>query len=236
MNSKDVWPHVIDALEKLIPYYEKANKIISLNRAEKVREYALKRSNIAKGMLVLDAGIGPGNMSAIVYSNSDPCTIVGLDASSEMLEVALGNLSRFNPKIHAVKGLFEDLPFRDGSFDRAIASFSLSDAADHDAAVVEFHRVCKKKGLFVLVDRGKPDNRMVRAITTFYIRYIIPIIGKILSVGKISSNPLRLLIPTYENLKTNKSLRKSIAGVFGKATLEEFMFGGMILMTAEKLK
>ncbi len=236
MNSKEVWPDVIDALEKLIPSYDKANKIVSFNRAEKAREYAFKRSNIAHGMFLLDAGIGPGNMSKIALSNSDPGMVVGLDASYEMLKVALRNLSKFNNEIHAVRGLFENLPFRDGSFDRIFTSFSLSDAADLDAAVGEFHRVCRNNSLFVLVDRGKPDNKVIRAILTFYIRYIMPIIGKILIGGKISGNPLRLLIPTYENLKTNKSLRNNTAGVFGKATLKEFMLGGMIVMTAEKLK
>jgi len=157
--------------------------------------------------------------------------LVGLDASSKMLKIAFLKL---NGRIHTVRGIFESLPFKSECFDRIFASFSLRDAVELEAAIKELHRICKKNGLFLVVDMGKPDNKIFRAFMTFYVKYIMPITAKIFIVGKISGNPLRLLIPTYENLRTNRSLKNSIAAVFGETTLKEFVFGGIIVIAAKK--
>lgn len=234
MKYKDVWPEVIGANENITSCYDESGKIISLNRAERAREYAVKQSNIMRGMFLLDVGIGPGSLSKIILSNSDPGMIAGFDVSSRMLRTALRNLSKFDGRVYAVRGVFNNLPFRDLSFDRVLASFSLRHAVDLEASIEEFHRVCKNNGLFAVVDVGKPDNRMVRAIMDVYIRYVMPIIAKISVIGKISGNPFRLFIPTYDNLRTNKSLKNSLAGVFGKVTLKEFMLGRIVVMIAEK--
>jgi demethylmenaquinone methyltransferase/2-methoxy-6-polyprenyl-1,4-benzoquinol methylase len=231
LKFKDVWPEVIAAIEKIIACYDSVNEVISFRTAGKAREYAVEQANVKHKHFVLDAGIGPGTMSKIVLSKSNPDMLVGLDASSKMLEAAFLKL---NGRIHTVKGMFENLPFKSETFDRIFASFSLRDAVELEDAIKEFHRVCKKNGIFVVVDMGKPDNRIVRTFMTFYVKFIMPNIAKISIVGKISGNPLRLLIPTYENLRTNKILRKSIARLFGKATLKEFAFGGIIVITAGK--
>jgi len=232
LKFKEVWPEVIVAIEKIIACYDGVNEAISFKTSGKAREYGVEQANVKDGMLVLDAGVGPGTMSKIVLSKSNPNMLVGLDVSSKMLKTAF---SKLNGKIHAVKGMFESLPFKSECFDRIFASFSLRDAVELEAAIKEFHRVCKKNGLFVVVDMGKPDSKIFRAFMTFYVKFIMPIIAKISIMGKISGNPLRLLIPTYENLMTNESLRNSIDRLFGKTTLKEFAFGGIIVITAKKI-
>lgn len=231
MKFKEIWPEVISAIEKIIVYYDCVNEVISFRTDVKAREYAINQANVKGSMLVLDAGIGPGTMSKIVLSKCNPNMLVGLDVSSKMLEAAF---SKLNGRIHAVKGVFENLPFKSECFDRIFASFSLRDAVELESAIKEFHRVCKKNGLFFVVDMGKPDNKIFRAFMTFYVKYIMPITAKISIFDKISGNPLRLLIPTYENLKTNRSLENSIATVFSKTTLKEFIFGGIIVITAKR--
>jgi len=231
LKFKDLWPEVISAIEKIIVCYDCVNEVISFRTDGKAREYAVKQANVKDSMLVLDAGIGPGTMSNIVLSKCSPNMLVGLDVSSKMLEAAF---SKLNGRIHAVKGVFENLPFKSECFDRIFASFSLRDAVELESAIKDFQRVCKKNGLFLVADMGKPDNKIFRAFMTFYVRHIMPITAKISIFGKISGNPLRLLIPTYENLRTNRSLKNSIAAVFGETTLKEFIFGGIIVITAKK--
>ncbi|MFQ5711822.1 MAG: class I SAM-dependent methyltransferase [Candidatus Geothermarchaeales archaeon] len=234
VSFKDFWPAVIEALETGIPYYESVGERISLWHAQSARRYAALKCEVQPGMSVLDVGIGPGALSKIVLSRFKPGLFIGLDVSTKMLKVAAENLSRFYGSIQTVRGIFEKMPFREGSFDRVFSAFALEDSPDRHSALREFGRVCKRGGLLAIVNIGKSDNRVIRSAMAGYINFIMPTIAKLSILRKISGNPWRLLTIVYQNLPTNSLLKNEVKDTFGEAFLKKFMFGGIIVLWAKK--
>ncbi|MFQ6076514.1 MAG: class I SAM-dependent methyltransferase [Candidatus Bathyarchaeia archaeon] len=228
MRTRADWLSVIEALEGIIPYYDRVNESISFGWAEWVRRCAVQQSGMKQGMSVLDVGVGPGNIPRLVLSHHRPGVVVGLDCSKRMLKTAQRALRPSGEVVvQFVRGVSERLPFRDGSF-------SLRDALDVDTTIGELRRVCRVGGLLTVVDIGKPDNGVFRALMALYMSAVMPAIARLQIIGKVSGNPWRLLIPTYEGLPTNNSLRNKIEKIFGKALLKEFLHGAMVMVQAEK--
>ena len=65
-------------------------------------------------------------------------------------------------------------------------------------------------------------------------RFIVPIIGG-LATHYGYRNPWRLLYKTYELLPMNRELERMMRSTLGYSELEERVFGGLMVATAEKI-
>lgn len=118
-----MWKDVVRAIEESIPEYDLVNERVSLGHAQRARKYAVEQLSLPAAKLVLDAGVGPGTMSELLFSNQMKITIVGLDASVKLLGAAQRRFSERNhDSVHLVRGVFEALPFRDGCFQRLVSA------------------------------------------------------------------------------------------------------------------
>lgn len=210
------------------------NEKVSLGRAQKVRDRAVYDLKLEKGMLILDAGIGPGTMSQTVMKEAD-VTIVGLDASADLLRAAKERLGRSHTgHLHLVRGVFEALPFREMCFSRIVSAFAFRDARDREIAIDEFYRTSEQNGYFEIVDLGKPENRIKRAFISIYVHYLTPLIARLTMSDTINGNPWRMIYPTYRALGRNRVLVNSLRKRFTDVKITEFALGGMIVVLAEK--
>lgn len=112
---------------------------------------ALQAVHAQPGMKILDAGCGAGG--ACVEANELGCEIVGVDASSALLDIA---------RKRVPTGMFdeadlESLPFGDSEFDAVIAVNSVLYAADIAQAMKELARVIRPHGRVVITNWGKPE-------------------------------------------------------------------------------
>ena len=233
---KDVWYAVVRAIETTMPDYDRVNEKVSLGLALKIRNQAADELALAPGMTVLDAGIGPGTMSEILLSKSDGFTVVGLDASTTLLSAARErrSLRSSRDRIHLVRGVFEALPFRDDYFARIVSAYAFRDSRDRMKAITEFHRVAKNRGVFCVVDLGKPDARLKRAFVTVYVHYFAPVIAWLFKTSAVNGNPWQAIFPTYKALDTNSKIAEHLRARFSDVRIEEFGLGGMVIMYAGK--
>jgi len=102
-------------------------------------------------------------------------------------------------------------------------------------AIGEYRRVCTESGAFADVDLGKPDNKLKRAGSIFYIRYVMPLIAKAAILGKMKGNPWRMIVPTYETLPTNSCLLAHIQSMFFNVEFKEFLMGGIIVIMSQRV-
>src|SRR5690348_12313026 len=94
-----------------------------------------------RGRRVLDVGSGTGKW-ATVLAERYGCKVWGVDSSPEMLEVAR---RRVPAGVGLKVGRVEDLPFKDGWFERVLMSLSLH-LADRPRALAEAFRVLEPGG------------------------------------------------------------------------------------------
>lgn len=69
------------------------------------------------------------------------------------------------------------LPFPDGSFDVVTVGYGLRNLADWERGLSEMQRVAKPGGRLLVLDFGKPENSVWRALYFSYLRVFVPLLG-----------------------------------------------------------
>ena len=224
------WGEVIEVLRSIIPVYDKVNRVISLGKDE---EYRLRgiRGRVMPGNVVLDAGSGYGNMSRVALSEAGGnARIVMYDPIPEML----ANVKNYLPDSQAAlsTGIFEFMPFRDGTFDAVLCGYSLRDAIRLPEAIAEMHRVLKAGGRLVIVDLGKPDGAVSRAFVSMYLKYFLGLFAY-LAAGKAGLK-FKTLYGTYLRWPRNSELDSMLKQKFSKVEFDRGMMGGAVIIAAYK--
>lgn len=109
---------------------------------------------------VLEIGHGPGLLLEELASRY--ALAAGLDLSLGMIRQARRRLQRAGLPARLVRGDAVALPYRTGSFDGIVATFTLSAIPDGGAAMREMARVLRPGGMLSLVDAClPPDGNLV---------------------------------------------------------------------------
>jgi len=106
---------------------------------------------------VLDVATGTGEFARAIAPQVS--SVIGLDATQAMLEqgkkfikqAGIGNIS-------FQKGIAQDLPFADESFDIVASRYAFHHFADPRPVIAEMARVCKAGGHIIIVDIIVPDE------------------------------------------------------------------------------
>ena len=224
------WGEVIEVLRAVIPVYDRVNRVISLGKDE---EYRLRgiRGRVMSGNVVLDAGSGYGNMSRVALAEAgDDAKIVMYDPIAEML----ANVKNYLPvaQVALSSGIFECMPFRDESFDAVLCGYSLRDAIQLPKAIAEMHRVLKAGGRLVIVDLGKPDNSVARAVVSAYLKYFLGLFAYFVA-GKAGLK-FKTLYGTYLRWPRNSDLDSMLKEQFSQVQFDKPMMGGAVIIAAYK--
>jgi demethylmenaquinone methyltransferase/2-methoxy-6-polyprenyl-1,4-benzoquinol methylase len=223
------WDDVLDVLEEIIPVYDRVNSFISLGKDSEYRKRGIT-GRVKKGDTILDAGSGFGNMSKAALEICEGELQVTLyDPLRPMLK-STGRLFTKTPSLAC--GVFEHIPFRDEKFDAVLCGYSLRDAITLRTAISEIHRVLRKGGRLVIVDLGKPDDKLIRAGVSFYLRFILPIVA-VIGGGKLGLK-FGALYKTYKLWPQNKKLESLLLEKFSKVEFDKAMMGGAIIVAAYK--
>jgi demethylmenaquinone methyltransferase/2-methoxy-6-polyprenyl-1,4-benzoquinol methylase len=225
------WRGVILSIEGTVPLYDEVNEIISLGRASKARTYAARRLMESNPRLVLDSGAGPGNMSLILLRQHRHANIVALDYSTQLLRSFMVRSKDYRGRLHFIRACFEELPFRQNSFDAAVTAYALRDSTNLRQAIDEYSRSIKNKGRLVIVELGKPDNIVKRFLATIHVKFIVPLIARIIISGRLQGNPWRMIAPTYRNLPRTRRLLEMLETKFDLLDKKVFLAGGILVLS-----
>ena len=223
------WKQVISTLRDIIPVYDKVNRVISLGKDELYR-YEGINGNIKSGDLILDAGSGFGNMSLTTFkiTTAAEVKIVIYDPIFEMLQS-----SRQRLVVEFISsGIFEHMPFKDNTFDVVMCGYSLRDAINLEIAVSEIHRILKKNGRFLIVDLGKPDNKLIRLGVSIYLKYIIKIFAYV--IARQTGLKFQTLYGTFIKWPQNKTLNLLLKKQFSEVDFKTKLMGGSIIVSSTK--
>jgi ubiquinone/menaquinone biosynthesis C-methylase UbiE len=120
-------------------------------------------AGIADGDSILDVGCGTGSLTFALAKAARPDEIIGIDYSPVFVEAAARRNK--DPRIAIRQGDACDLPFEDGTFDRALALLVLHFVPDAGKAVSEMRRVVRPGGVVAAAvwDHlgGMPGMRMM---------------------------------------------------------------------------
>jgi demethylmenaquinone methyltransferase/2-methoxy-6-polyprenyl-1,4-benzoquinol methylase len=190
-SRKDAWK-MFDAIS---PTYDKVNRILSFGMDQKWRKELLKHLPQRKNLKILDLATGTGDQARALLETG--ASIVGIDLSAEMLEIAK---KKMGDKVQFLKADAENPPFAENHFDAASFSFGIRNVTSPIAALKGVHRVLKAGGRALILEFSLPP-KPIRGFYLFYLRHILPRLG-----GLLSKKPsaYRYLNETIEDFPSGK--------------------------------
>jgi demethylmenaquinone methyltransferase / 2-methoxy-6-polyprenyl-1,4-benzoquinol methylase len=131
---------------------------------------------------ILDVATGTGDV-AIAMARLDPGQIVGIDISEKMLEIARLKVIEkgLQEIISFTRGDAERIPFSDGAFDAVTVAFGVRNYEDLIKGLTEMKRVLRPGGTMLILEFSHPSATPFKQFYRFYSRFVIPLIGKLIS-------------------------------------------------------
>ena len=126
------------------------------------RLQAIERMDIQPGERVLEVGVGTGINLALYPKN---CSVVGIDFSSSMLEIARERAVRKDSRnVRLLQMDAADLKFVDNSFDIVYAPYLISVVPDPVRVAREMRRVCRPGGRIILLNHFLSPNALLSRV------------------------------------------------------------------------
>ena len=160
-------PEVAAAFEKVsnfLPFKLLYRKVLS-----QLKLFNLKDSFV-------DVGCGSGNLIIQVAREYPSLDLIGVDLSSEILELAKKKAveNNLNEKIGFKIGSVENLPFPDKSVDFVLSTLSLHHWKDPKHAFEEIFRVLKDGGVLLTFDFRRDARKFFYALLKFATKVVVP--------------------------------------------------------------
>ena len=167
---------VNDLFATIAPRYDLINDLQSFGLHRSWKRKLIKLARVQPGDAALDLCCGTGDVSfALARAGAE---VTGLDFSAQMLAVATKR-SLNVPAIRFLQGDAQNTPFPDQHFDVVTISYGLRNLANFDGGMREMWRVTKPGGRLLVLDFGKPDNAVWRSFYFAYLRWFVPVFGRI---------------------------------------------------------
>jgi demethylmenaquinone methyltransferase/2-methoxy-6-polyprenyl-1,4-benzoquinol methylase len=179
--DKDKKQEVEIMFDKISGKYDLLNKVLSMGIDRQWRKKSLTLLKPYSPQHLLDVATGTGDMVFAAERILRSQTIVGVDLSSGMLQVANKRLAaktvHSGTSISFVKGDAENLPFQPGSFDAVTVAFGVRNFGDLQKGLRELHRVLQPGSPLVILEFTKPRLFPFKQVFNIYFKHILPLIG-----------------------------------------------------------
>jgi len=169
---------VEDLFETIAPQYDRINDLQSFGMHRAWKRRLVRMAAVKLGDRALDVCCGTGDIAtALARAGADT---TGLDFSKAMLKVAeQRNLKSEIPNLKFIEGDAQNLPFENNSFDVITVGYGLRNLSSWQRGLEEMHRVAKPDARILVLEFGKPDRGLWRAVYFGYLKFFIPIFGKL---------------------------------------------------------
>jgi demethylmenaquinone methyltransferase/2-methoxy-6-polyprenyl-1,4-benzoquinol methylase len=166
--------------------YDFLNHFLSMGIDRYWRNRSVKQLKNISPKNILDIATGTGDFAVCSFRKLHPEHVTGIDISEEMLEFGRKKIIRkkLESYITLITGDSESMPFEDQSFDAITVGVGVRNFEDLMAGLREMFRVLKPNGRIVILEFSKPGIFPVKQLYHFYFRFILPLMGRIISKDK----------------------------------------------------
>jgi demethylmenaquinone methyltransferase/2-methoxy-6-polyprenyl-1,4-benzoquinol methylase len=176
---------VSDLFATVAPRYDLINDLQSFGLHRWWKRRLVRLAKVQSGEQALDLCCGTGDVAFALAKQG--ARVVGLDFSTRMLAIAqqrarkaagddLPSVSRLPLFTQADA---TNIPFPDSSFSVVTISYGLRNLPGLEAGLREMRRVTRPGGRLLVLDFGKPDYAPLRSVYFAYLKFFVPVFGKV---------------------------------------------------------
>lgn len=179
--------------------YDFLNHFLSVGLDTRWRARAIRDAALPDGARVLDLCTGTADLAIAAATRVPSARVVGVDFAGAMLRVGLDKLRGrgLAQRISLVRGDATRIPVRDEWADAATIGFGIRNVADPDAALRELARTIKPGGRLVILEFGEPRIPGIRTLYSWYFRFVLPQLGKVVSKHQSAYSYLPASVGTF---------------------------------------
>ena len=169
---------VNDLFAAIAPRYDLINDLQSFGLHRYWKRKLIKLAQVKSGEKALDLCCGTGDVAFALAGQG--AEVLGVDFSGPMLAVAKQRQERDRVNgLEFLRGDALNLPAADQSVDVLTISYGLRNLADFEGGLKEMLRVIKPGGRLLVLDFGIPDNRLWRFGYFQYLKWFVPVFGRL---------------------------------------------------------
>jgi demethylmenaquinone methyltransferase / 2-methoxy-6-polyprenyl-1,4-benzoquinol methylase len=169
--------------DAIAPRYDLLNHVLSAGLDRRWRDRAVDALKLSRGARVLDVCTGTADLAFATVSRVPESSVLGIDFSSAMLRRALSKAREkgLERAIQLVRGDATRIPVETASCDAATIGFGIRNVAEPERALAEIARVLRPGGRLAILEFGQPAIPGVRTLYSWYFRYLLPAVGRLVS-------------------------------------------------------
>ncbi len=203
-SSDNKKKQVENMFDKIAFRYDFLNRFLSAGIDRGWRKEAIKQLISIRPRTILDVATGTGDFAITSYKILNPDKITGIDISEGMLDVGRKKIEKLHlqDKIELLNGDSEAIFYEDGSFDAVTIAFGVRNFQDLEKGLSEIYRVLKPGGKLVVLECSKPSLPVIRSLYNFYMKFVTPRIGKLISKNNEAYQYLNNSVQQFPDKKT----------------------------------
>lgn len=181
-NNQTKKVQVTEMFDNISPKYDFLNHFLSGGIDIIWRKIAISKIKKYQPKVILDVATGTGDF-AIEALALKPNKIIGVDISEGML--SFGKTKMINKGLQSIiylqKGDSENLVFDNNTFDAVIVAFGVRNFENLEIGLNNILRVLKSGAPLLILEFSKPKVFPVKQIYSFYFKFVLPLLGKMVS-------------------------------------------------------
>jgi len=221
---------VRDLFARVARRYDLINDLQSFGLHRAWKRQLIQIATPCPGERALDLCCGTGDVAFALAARQ--ASVIGLDFSEPMLAIARQRREGTRAGVEFVQVDAQALAFPDNSFDIVTISYGLRNLADPKVGLQEMYRVAKPGGRLLVLDFGKPENPLWRSLYFSYLRFLVPIFGRVFCGD---SQTHAYILESLRHYPAQKGIAAAMAEIgCSEVTIRNLMGGMMSINFARK--
>ena len=232
LQGQEKYEYVQDMFGRVAQRYNLMNRLMTMGQDQRWRRFVIGKANLPANGVMLDLATGTGDIAFEALKSVPTAEVVGGDFALPMMLV--GQNEAMGARVEWCGTDALNLPFQDNTFDTITSGYLVRNVPDIQRTLEEQVRTLKQGGRIVILDSSPPPKNVLRPFIMFHLKYIIPLLGRIIS-GKEGADAYHYLPESTQLFKTPEELADIMRSV-GIQNIEYkmFMFGTMAVHWGDK--
>ena len=198
LNVDKTPSRIAGMFDSIAPRYDLLNHVLSAGLDARWRRRAIDELQLLPGARILDLCTGTGDLAVAALRAQPSASVVGVDFAGEMLRLAQRKMTASGRlAVRLVRGDATRIPISDGTCDAATVGFGIRNVVDPRAALAELARVLRPGGRLAILEFGQPRVPGIKTLYAWYFRYLLPLVGKLVSKHQSAYSYLPASVGTF---------------------------------------